>query len=174
MRGQSPSVWPGLLFTAGQQQAIDFNINLHCHQSKHKTLNRCISSLQMDSCTGQGFVSWFVWPGVFLFLISSMFHPAQKAGEKSTFGFGISIWTWVTGLLGTKCERICQKLSDGTSVSYGSVVKPCSGVILFLLCLWLFINPTCIKCTWSHAGPLTSQSYSSKFIHKETLKADLI
>lgn len=61
-------------------------------------------------------------------------------------------------------------------VSYGGIVKPshCSGVIIFLLCLWLSINPPSIRCTWSHTGALTSQSYSSKFIHKEILRAELI
>lgn len=102
----------------------------------------------------------------------------SKGGDKgnSSFGFGISIWTGGTGLLGKKCERISQKLSDDTSVTYGSIVNPshCPGVILFLLCLWLFTNPTSIRYTWSHTGPLTSQSYRWKVIHKESLRAELI
>lgn len=77
---------------------------------------------------------------------------------------------------GKKRERISQKLSDDTSVTHGSIVKPshCPGVILFLLCLWLFTNPTSIRYTWSHTGPLTSQSYRWKVIHKESLRAELI
>lgn len=101
------SVWPHLLLTAGQQQAIDFSIFLHCHQAKHESLNRCISPLQRYySCTSK--ISWVGLFGRMFF--SSLSHPCsillkRGDGENSPFGFGISIWTGGTGLLGEKNVR---------------------------------------------------------------------
>lgn len=81
---------------------------------------------------------------------------------------------WTPG--GQKVRELIRNNLMAQVLVMGALFKSShrSAGVLFLLCLWHFINPTSIRCTWSYIGLLTSQSYSSKFIHKETLRAELI